>query len=365
MTFVSGSSIAVPLTPTYETSALGDTAKPDSNASGFDAAEHTPPVGSAIPAHLQLPTIDFSLKGFGDLPPAPHAATASPAAPASGGELPAHLQLPEFPTFELPPIPGEEGKAPSPVEMHGIEGGSFGADQAPQFPSLDDLSPAPMAQEPGATPEGESWVVPPPPPLPPPRRPSTPPPPPSQEQKMDLPTFARPAAKKQVTLVESSAAAALAEDNQKHRRPYLLILILVVLGAAGVGAVFKRNEIVAYLGQREPTNNAAVDQAKAMELFLDGAKDEKAEKYATAIDKFSQAVKLDAKLGRAHRELAIVFAKTKKEAEAVEQYEAYLDCDPEAPDASAVRKIVADYKAAQDKKPKADPKKNAKKKGKR
>jgi len=62
--------------------------------------------GPTLGAHLQLPSIDFSLPDFGK----PGGATAAGSAPASApaSELPAHLQLPSFPDFQLPPIPGVE-----------------------------------------------------------------------------------------------------------------------------------------------------------------------------------------------------------------------------------------------------------------
>ncbi|MEK7706148.1 MAG: hypothetical protein AAB426_14400, partial [Myxococcota bacterium] len=158
---------------------------------------------SDLPAHLQLPSIDFSLPNMGDLP-SPATSFASPKASAEmGSALPAHLALPEFPTFELPPIPGTQSREQ--VQIRGTEGGGSFDTQV--------IGGVGTPGE-GVAPAGESWSVapaatlPPPPPLPPRRaKPAlSAPAPQASLPDFGLPALAVEKKKSSVTLVESPAS---------------------------------------------------------------------------------------------------------------------------------------------------------------
>jgi hypothetical protein len=49
---------------------------------------------------------------------------------------------------------------------------------------------------------------------------------------------------------------------------------------------------------------------------------------------------------KAHRALAIAYAKQNNAADAVSHYQRYLDLSPNAPEAAQVRKIIDDYEKA-------------------
>ena len=360
---------------------------------------------SSLPAHLQLPTMDFSVPSFDTRPPseAPHptAATTTASAGASAAldvnsGLPAHLQLPSFPQFDMSGIPG----------------------MPPESLQRTAEPPSPAAQtQPPQAPSGA--VGPPPRPPPPPHRRSQPhgqsselasmeptsppamqrPPQQSQQQQrqeqeqeqeqeqagLDLPDFgllalnAQPSKKTEVTLIDSDAAEELAHTSPNRMAIWPILLILLLAGG-GTGAWFGRTKIIQLITKAD--KSGGID--KATEEFLLGQDASTAKKPEEAIkhyraalalrpnypeahlwlglmqtvrkefgpaeDHLQAAIRLKPNYGQAHRALGSTYAMQQKAEQAVEHYKKYLEFEPGASDAADVRKIVDDYEKAQNKK---------------
>ena len=345
------------------------------------AGESTGAASGETPAgaHLQLPSIDFSMPDLGggpvsDLPTSD---------PSPSGELPAHLQLPNFPDFELPPIPGEEkDKTSGDIEISGVPSG------AGSFGALQDGATDATAPE-GAMPGAEGWSVadatqpsvppplPAPPPLPPgrasgPQAQSGPGPRPG-DGLPSLPGLGLPAlgateskAPKEPTLVQSDVAARVAEAERKSRTPLVIVGVLLVVLISVAGTVFYLGpaRVASWFGGDGPAGVVKTKRDQAEEhnyagelAYREGTEAETAgkkkaarQKYRSAIARFRKAIGTDATFGKAHRNLAIALAKTNKVEEAVEQYRAYLRKEPDAPDKKAVLKIINDWEKSQQKK---------------
>jgi len=280
-----------------------------------------------------LPSFDFSMPSFdGAASSASSAPSATDFAGAGGApsDLPAHLQLPTFPQFDMPPVPGEATSAPGP------DGGSTSA-----------LEGAP----PGAStlPSPETATPPPRPPPPPPRRrpakrPTT--------LETTLPPLALPTLgsaephKQEVTLLGSEAARELAEVRPQ-KRPVLPFVIIAVLVVAGIGAWVKRDAIVLALAAKDKRPQVVeTAQDKALAFFAAGQDAYDHGKLDVAVKNFESALTAMPHFARAHRALAIAYAKQNRAADAVEHYRSYLDLSPNAPEAAQVRKIIDDYEKA-------------------
>jgi len=313
---------------------------PSDNAS---SAAGSPSIAAAVdttPAHLQLPSIDFSMPAFGSPDAGASTAPLTPATSTASSSLPAHLQLPSFPQFELPPIPGEAPAAPA---------AALGASSQAGMPAL-------AGMEPMADPTQAPATRPPPPPRPPPRRAraAEAPPPrvaPKAPSGFDLPSIGLPAIgepkKKEVTLLASDVAAELAEHTAHKHSVVPFVLLVMVLVAAGVG-VWQRQKVIALFDKKD-ANQQVVETAddKARAAFALGTTAYTGGKLEDAIRHFQAAIALMPNHARAHRALGIVFAKQNKAKEAVEQYRTYLTLDGKAADSAEVRKIVEDYEKAQ------------------
>ncbi len=366
-------------------------------------AEESPAAGAGsdapaeLGAHLQLPSIDFSVPDMGvpssDAQTATGAATspasastASPGTDVATSALPAHLQLPSFPDFQLPPIPGREGEQKAgDIEISGaVErgGGSFDAMQQPAGEE-----PAPVAD---ASPVAgaENWSVasadqatpipppvPPPPALPPVKKKTASAAPAPEElpglPALGLPSFDQQNLNREPTLIETNVAVAMAQQAATKRSFGSILMIgltvglgLAVLGGAGFVFVNGIEQTLAMINPPEEKSATAVAREKAEKRFFKGVqayKDaEQADKdkkpmvakkgFAAAASHYEKALKHFPKHSQAHLKLGIVYAKLKRQKEAVSHYERYLKLEPKAKGAKKLRKIVDDWKLAQRKK---------------
>lgn len=286
-----------------------------------ESPEATPAsdTSAEVPAHLQLPTFDFSLPPLGAA-----RATAAPLpvgaelAGGAGSISPAHLELPNFPQFELPPLPGEERPDSPPAGA---------ADDAGASP--------PLARAPGGPP-------------PPPRRRSRPAQaaaPALELPSIGLPTLAAESARKEVTLLRAEAADEL-EEMPPRKRPVLPFLAVAAILAAGAGAWLERDALVGAIAARDPQPVVETAESKALALYAAGQEAYTKHKLDEAAAKYEAALRALPKFAKAHRALGIARAKQNRREEAVEHYRAYLQLEPKAPDAAEVRKIVEDYEKA-------------------
>jgi hypothetical protein len=326
---------------------------------------------AAPAAHLQLPSIDFSIPSFSTAK-----TDASPPRASAGPppDLPAHLQLPNFPDFKLPPIPGEEKdpRATGDFTIEGVAGGSFDAMQA--------SAPAPAAQSTG---KAEDWSVPSagapavPPPLPAAPPPLKPRPKPAAAPApgglpdlpaLGLPSLQVPAQKRDPTLLASDAARALLADAQRKKFSlgiaFAVVLVIALVGVGGALAYYGPDTVASWFTgeQKVKVERTARDLADEQlflgkKAYLAGEEAEKAKKageassaYREAIGFFEKALEIDPTMGQVHRNLGIAYAKSNQQAKAVDHYQLYLDKVPDAKDRDDVRKIIDDYKKAQEKK---------------
>lgn len=332
----------------------------ESSASGEASAE-TPrdeearAEGSSLPAHLQLPAIDFSL-------PTESTTDASVSASgASGGvELPAHLNLPSFPQFDLPPVPGEEPeedrRLSDGTEVSGIEGGggSFGG-----FDDTSGVSSPPVAAESGTD---EGWSVGAPSAGPPPMPPPMPTKPKAHKQSAEpeglpslpsLPTLpTREEPKRDPTLIDRQVDEALQGGGGKGL--YLAGGLLVLLLTAVVGAFLYKDALIETVadpnaGVDESTLKAQQIRIESRKLWADANALYEKKKLEEAIDKVHESLALDPAFGKSHRLLGVVYAELKRNEEAVQHYRRYLQLEPEASDAKDVRQIIEDYEKSKQK----------------
>lgn len=318
--------------------------RPSVEPAGAASEPASEQVSSSLPAHLQLPNIDFSLPDMGSLPSgtSDSSASGSSGSSGSGSPLPAHLALPEFPAFELPPIPGVTvGK--DNVEIRAADGGgSFGG-------------AAPSAGSAQASSGADNWSVtpaatlPPPPPRPPPRRaaPKAAAPAPSLPD-FGLPMLAQEPQKSSVTLVESPAGHD-SEDFAPRRGWLVVVVVLLLVLAGGVGgAYWRRDDVMRFLGLSQKVAPQMTRTDRAMEFYVRGFQEAQASRHAKAIGAFKKALTIDPTLARAERGLAISYATLKEQEKAVEHYRRYLKLDPKSDDAADVRKIISDYEKAKE-----------------
>jgi hypothetical protein len=297
-----------------------------------------PSVAPAAGAHLQLPSIDFSMPDFAR----PESSTAGDAAPPPPSELPAHLQLPSFPDFELPPIPGAA-----------IELGSGGLENKIVDGGGDQSAVAAAAKA--------AIVLPPKLPAPPPLRPrgKAPSVPPSAAPAvglpdlpaLGLPTLASASKPKDPTLLHSDTAMQIVADMQhKKTSPAVFVAGILVVGVLAVGGVlwwYGPGTVLGWFRAPDTHGTTMSERERANEAFVEGVKAYQAEKFPVAVKLFTTAVTLDPAHADAHRSLGIAYAKTNQPKLAVEHYETYLKLDPNAPDSTTVRKFIEDYNKAQ------------------
>lgn len=328
----------------------------DSGGDDRDEATESPAAASssALPAHLQLPAIDFSLPDGSDPAPSVQAS----ASDESGVDLPAHLNLPSFPQFELPPVPGEEReedrRVSDGVEVAGIDGGEG------SFAEFDDSSaagPPPTSSEDSANWEVSGGGAPP--PMPPPRAvkkpvveagaPAVP------EEMPALPSLpqikVQETPKRDPTLIDRQ----LAEPVKSGGRGLAIFGGVIVLLVAVVGVAFVyRDTLVSTVTEPVDTNDpdyqAAQVRLKATKLWAEANTLYEKKKLKQAVAKVNESLELDPTFGRSHRLLGVLYVALKKNDSAVTHYERYLALEPDAADAAEVQKIVDDYKAAQKKK---------------
>jgi hypothetical protein len=353
-----------------EESAMSENEPPSGNEPRVDIpsadvkADSEPVVG----AHLQLPSIDFSMPTL-DISSDKSSSTSTP---MSSEGVPAHLQLPNFPDFELPPIPGEDSGE---LSIKGVEGGagSLGDMNAGESNTSVPLRAAEDADDNWAMAGASQPAMPPPlpepPPLPASGKPRNTSPPLSVAPglpAMDLPTFKPVEVTRDPTLLQSTAAQRIAEDIQKKSSlPIFLVLLLVVAVGGGAFTFFWvgpeqvaswfRSDAQTHVGptKRDRAETLVFDGKNA---YLEGVKEEKAKKpkearkkFDVAIHKFREAIGIDPSLGATHRNLAIALAKAGKQAEAVKHYQLYLQKTPRAKDRKDVQKIIDDWNKAKEK----------------
>lgn len=350
------------------------------------------------PAHLSLPNFnfDFSYPSTGNetsdsgssempnesategaAPPETAGQESAAAAPADGdssasapSDVPAHLALPNFPTFDLPPIPGEEDKRV--MDEHELTGvgrdtGSFGVDEEP--PAIP--PPVPEKQE-KTDATSEHWVVGTPaeavaPPLPSIQTPQTARPPAGIEPLPDLPVLGMPQQKTAKPKHEPTLIQHAVDDKtgSSHKGLIIGLVLVFLLGAGSIGVVIGLgpSRVVAWFDKSKPVHVVETKRDKAEELLVLGSKafrkGEQAEnqgkaKMATkhfkeAKKHFERALKIDPGFAKPHRNLGSVLAKTNQQKKAVEHYETYLKMAPKAKDAPAVKKIVQEWRKAQKK----------------
>ena len=185
---------------------------------------------------------------------------------------------------------------------------------------------------------------------PPPRRRSPPPlrasrlPAGLDLDNLPLPDLSPPVTKRGLTLVGVEAAALLAASLQeppRRRWPWVTLALLVSLG---IGALLGRDRIMTALA---PTHLAVPLSAaeRAREQFAHGVDAFNNKAYDQALMAFQRTLELDPSFAQVHRSLGILFATLKTEEKAVEHYRRYLELEPQAPDAVAVRKIIDDFAA--------------------
>jgi hypothetical protein len=289
---------------------------------------------SELPAHLQLPSIDFSLPpgtGLG--------ASSGSDASSRNAELPAHLQLPSFPELGLP------GGGPE------LGASSAGAGAWQDLPGdlAPPLTPPPVPAAPRKSDAGR-------PPPPPPSRPrgrhaAEEAPPPALDffgmPNLDLPDLAPPPPKKNLTLVSTPISSD--DETLKPARVVWPFVLVGVLACAAVGLFMAREPLLALVAPKQTSAPVAAPspQAQAKVAFAEGVRSYGTKDFGKAIGAFEQALSLDPTLADAHRSLGIVYATTKEQAKAVDHYQRYLALSPAAPDAVEVQKIVDDYAKAQ------------------
>ncbi len=330
----------------------------DEDASEPETETDSSDGGSAgLPAHLQLPAIDFSL---------PTESTTDATVSANRGEveLPAHLNLPSFPQFDLPPVPGEEPeedrRLSDGTEVAGFEGGGG------SFAEFDDTSgvgPAPAAApegQAGARDEGWSVGAPSagPPPMPPPMPAKPKAAPPTAEEPAGLPALpslptiqAREEPKRDPTLIDRQVGDEL---KGGHKGLYIAGGAMVLLLAAVVGAFLYKDVLIETVadpnaGVDESTLKAQQIRIESRKLWADANDLYKKKKLDDAIDKVHESLALDPAFGKSHRLLGVVYAELKRNEEAVQHYRRYLQLEPEAPDAKDVRQIIDDYERSKEK----------------
>ena len=297
--------------PTYDFGV--PTAAPSETAHGPAGGQADPNAG-AIPAHLQLPNMDFTLPQLPDMGEAP------PPGDYSASDLPAHLQLPTFPDLGL----GAPGS---------------GAPDAPTDPSQGVEGP------PGVPPRRKTGDA------PPPRR-STEVDAPAptafgMPEDLSLPDFAPPPSKRNLTLISMPQDSA---DDAPPRViwPFVVIAVLAVSTALGV---WQKDHLLALLVPKKkppvPVVAAPTPQEQAKQAFAAGVHAYSSKEYPKAIEAFEKAASLDTGMADAQRSLGIVYATTHEQAKAVDHYKKYLELMPKAADAPAVQKIVDDYAKAQ------------------
>ncbi|MBN1960014.1 MAG: tetratricopeptide repeat protein [Deltaproteobacteria bacterium] len=306
-----------------------------------------------IPAHLQLPSFDFSLPQLdntGERSSVASSESSSFTFNSDSADIPAHLQLPTFPAFDMPPIPGEapaDSKKTTEIKTSVTDQESTGTQ--PAINTSDTPTPPPLR--------------------PPPRPRRQKPIQNSHPAKNSvLPSLVLPnlnvvePAKKEVTLLGSEAAHALAEVKP-HKRPVLPFVIIAALIIVGVGAWIKRDAIVLALAAKERRPQVVeTTKDKALAFFAAGQHAYEKNDLSLAVEKFKSAIAILPNFSKAHRALAIAYAKQNKAADAVRHYRKYLDLNPNAPEAAAVRKIIADYQKAKEAVDNKAPKDNRKNK---
>ncbi|MEL6758783.1 MAG: tetratricopeptide repeat protein [Myxococcota bacterium] len=329
----------------------------DSDSDRAEHEEQSGPRGDRLPAHLQLPSIDFSLPDGAEPSGAASAGTPSGTGDA---ELPAHLNLPSFPQFELPPVPGElvaeERRLSDGTEVAGIEGagGSFDDDDEDGADS-EGLGDASEDGSDGA----ENWAVgsavaPPPPPMPPARKKvAASDSPNGLEALPELPTLKTQApAKRDPTLLDRQVTP----DVKASSRGWMVAAALLFVLAAGVvtAFVYKDTLIDTVADPNEAVDDEMLEAEKtrtrARELWAEANNLYESKQFSDAIARVTESLELDPRFGKSHRLLGVVYAEMKRNDDAVRHYKQYLELEPQAKDAKEVQEIIDDYEAAERKK---------------
>lgn len=329
------------------------------DSDGADHEEQSGPRGDRLPAHLQLPSIDFSLPEGAES----SGSTPSVASGSSGdAELPAHLNLPSFPQFELPPVPGEvvaeERRLSDGTEVAGIEGagGSFDDDDED---GVDSEPHGDASVEDGGSDGAENWAVgsavaPPPPPMPPARKKAAASESSNALQALpELPTLKTQApAKRDPTLLDRQ----ITPDVKTSSKGWMVAVALLVVLAAGVvtAFVYKDTLIKTVADPNEAVDDEMLEAEKtrtrARELWAEANTLYEAKQFSDAIARVTESLELDPRFGKSHRLLGVVYAEMKRNDDAVRHYKQYLELEPQAKDAKEVQEIIDDYEAAERKK---------------
>lgn len=409
-------SLAVPASPVAAgdaagRSSAGDTPGSDSGAPSFFGSVEAAPGSNAkatasdgggestLPAHLQLPNIDFSMPSFepgaggADYESAGTSGEGADLSPdlgalseTGGGELPAHLQLPSFPDFGLNPpespgstasaqAPGESPSEASDAEPGGADDIDIDTGEDPlggpgdPFPTgviSNPAAAAPPPMPPGLPPRTE-------------RRNTNPQAVPVSDlaaapeapmsapmngghaglpglPTLGLPQFNAPAESRDVTLLDRDEAEELVAEVRKSTSSSWLAKALIasagvmLIGVIGGGIyLWQRgvDTVVEEFHQPEVPKVVETPADKARALLAEGIRSFQAKKTEAAVSSFEQAVASLPKFAEAHYWLGVSYAKLKKQHKAAKHYKRFLHLKPTGPEAAEVQKIVEDYDKAQ------------------
>jgi tetratricopeptide (TPR) repeat protein len=146
---------------------------------------------------------------------------------------------------------------------------------------------------------------------------------------------------RRLTLLEKVLPAWQAPRGLSNR---FILLIALSLGIGG-GLYALRFHLAHWLLPPPPPLRVAPlsASAQAQQAYTKGLKAYGERRFTAAAACFEAALRLDPQMGEAHRSLGILYAHEHAAARAAWHYQRYLDLVPEASDAAAVRKFLADY----------------------
>lgn len=173
--------------------------------------------------------------------------------------------------------------------------------------------------------------------------------------QISLPSVNQPAAKREPTLLRSDVAEKLATVKKKSMAGPIIAITVLILGT-GAGLYVYKDVIITRVFGKHQSEAVETNTDKARKLVALGTTFYDKNEMPTAIENFTAALAVDPTYAKAHRSLAIAYAKMNQPDKAVTHYRTYLVLAPTADDAAAVKKIVDDYdlKAKEQEKQKAE-----------